>query len=220
MESFYKKQRAPEDDAAFSMILDWICTAKGVRPKGNILSTMDLYHMLDPSFNETVDHLWYSNLAETINDISAVISRGSNRRKPRTNSALRVQDEIAQFWTVLKMDGHSIATRDAFGNLVHLGFRYGVLGDLLEGELHFSEVETQQTLQAFFDDITSNFTLLSRVLGVALPAQTFGLVVSLRYTMDDELALLQFIAPDLVTAISGTGKVRTIIMLPLHHAGK
>lgn len=203
------------------MILDWVCTAKGVRHRGNIQSTMDLYHMLDPSISETVDHIWYSNLAETINDISVVISRESNRRKLRTNmySALTVQDEIAQFLTVLTKDGHSMATREAFGNLVHLGFRYGVLRDLLEGELHFSELETQQELQAFFDAITSNFTLLSHVLGVALPAQTFGLVISLRSSKSDELAMLQSVAPDLVAAIRGAGKVRSIIMLPLHHTG-
>ena len=218
MERFYRKQRRPENEAALSMVHDWVCTAKGVISEGNVQSTMDLYQMLDPSFNEAVDHIRYSNLAETINDISAEISMKSNRRRLRNNRELKVRHQIAQFWTALNVTGHSMATREAFGKLVRLGFRYGILGDL-EKQLLFSDVETQQTLQAFFDTVTGNLTLLSKVLGTALPAQTFGLVVSLQSTMRDELNLLQFIAPDLVAAIHGTGKVASIIMLPLHHTG-
>ena len=221
VERFYRRNRKAENNAALSMVFDWVSTAKGIRRiTGKVQSTKDLYNMLDPSPTMIVDHLQYSNLVESINDISSALSMENTRRmsKLHPNRQLIVENVINQFWTVLNRDGHSMASRETFGYLVRLGHRYGVLGKLLDAEENVSVLKTQQKLQAFFDSITSNFTLLSRVLGTVLPAQTFGLVISLRSSMSDELALLQRTAPNLVAAISS--KVNSVIMLPLQHSSK
>ena len=217
-------KRELENEAALSMVHGWVCTAKGITPMGTVHSTRELYDMLDPSPTEIVDHLQYSNLVESINDISSALSKESARRTPvklKPISRPVLENVKHQFWTVLNRDGHSMASRETFGYLVRLGYRYRVLaGGTLDAEKSASRLvlKTQQTLQAFFDSITSNFTLLSKVLGVVLPGQTLGLVISLRHSMSDELASFQLIAPDLVAAISS--KVDSIVMLPLQHASK
>ena len=213
-------KRDSENDAALSMVYGWICTAKGIKPMGNVPSTRYLYDMLDPFPSKSVDHLKYSNLVESINDISSTLSIESAHRMSIKVKPIRIpilENAMNQFWTALNGDGHSMASRQAFSYLVRLGYRYGVLGYPVKNTSR-SVLKTQATLQAFFDSITSNFTLLSRVLGVALPAQTFGLVISTRSSMSEELAMVQLIAPDLVAAISS--EVDNIIMLPLQGTGK
>ena len=213
-------QRDSENDAALSMVYGWVCTAKGIKPMGDVPSMRSLYDLLDPFPSKSVDHLKYSNLVESINDISSSLSIESARRMSINLKPIRIhilQNAMNQFWTALNGDGHSMASREAFSYLVRLGYRYGALGYPVKNTSR-AVVKTQETLQAFFDSITSNFTLLSRVLGVALPAQTFGLVISTRPSMSEELAMVQLIAPDLVAAISSD--VDSIIMLPLQGTGR
>lgn len=213
-------KRDSENDAALSMVYGWICTAKGIKPMDNVPSTRYLYDLLDPFPSQNVDHLKYSNLVESINDISSTLSIESAHRMSTNLKPIRIpilENAMNQFWTALNEDGHSMASREAFSYLVRLGYRYGVLGYPLKNTSQLVR-KTRQELQGFFDSITSNLTILSRVLGVALPPQTFGLVISTRPSMSEELAMVQLIAPDLVAAISS--EVDRVIMLPLQDTGK
>ena len=109
-------QRDSENDAALSMVYGWVCTAKGIKPMGDVPSIRSLYDLLDPFPSKSVDHLKYSNLVESINDISSSLSIESAHRMSINAKPIKIhilENAMNQYWTALNRDGHSMASREA-----------------------------------------------------------------------------------------------------------